>query len=87
MDKVVALKPTESAGYVNKRIALMKYMEYDQLQKAEALKDAEQEKDTARLKELQAKGDSAQAHLDKIKKQFDDVNQKLTELAKQAQGK
>jgi tetratricopeptide (TPR) repeat protein len=87
LDKVVALKPTESAGYVNKRIALMKYMEYDQLQKAEALKDAAQEKDAARQKELQAKGDSVQAHLDKIKRQFDDVNQKLTELAKQAQGK
>jgi hypothetical protein len=36
LDKVVALKPMDSAGYVNKRIALMKYMEYEQLQMAAA---------------------------------------------------
>ena len=87
LDKVVALKPNETAGYVNKRIALMKYMEYDQAQKNDAQKDAAQEKDAARVKELQTKGDAAQAHLDKIKKQFDEVNQKIGELAKQAQGK
>jgi tetratricopeptide (TPR) repeat protein len=87
LDKVTVLKPQESAGYVNKRIALTKYIEYDQLQKAEALKEAAQEKDAAKVKELQAKGDAAQAHLDKVKKQFDEVNQKIGELAKVGQGK
>jgi tetratricopeptide (TPR) repeat protein len=87
LDKVTALKPGESAGYVNKRIAMMKYMEYDQKQKDEALKEAVTEKDAAKVKELQTKGDQAQAHFDKIKKQFDEVNQKLGELAKTAQGK
>jgi len=87
LDKVTALKPTESAGYVNKRIALMKFLEYQQNQKAELMKEAAQEKDAARVKELQAKGDEAQAQFDKIKKQFDEVNVKIGELAKVGQGK
>jgi tetratricopeptide (TPR) repeat protein len=87
LDKVTVLKPNESAGYVNKRIALMKYMEYEQLQKADAMKQAAQEKDAAKVKELQAKGDDAQAQFDKIKKRFDEVNQKIGELAKVGQGK
>jgi tetratricopeptide (TPR) repeat protein len=87
LDKVTALKPNESAGYVNKRIALTKYMEYEQLQKADALKEAAIEKDAAKAKDLQTKGDQAQAQFDKIKKQFDEVNQKIGELAKAGQGK
>ena len=87
LDKVTALKPNESAGYVNKRIALMKYMEYEQHQKHDALKEASTEKDAAKVKDLQVKGDQAQAHFDKIKKQFDEVNQRIGELAKIGQGK
>jgi tetratricopeptide (TPR) repeat protein len=87
LDKVTALKPNETAGYVNKRIALMKYMEYEQKQKADAVKEASQEKDAAKVKDLQAKGDEAQARFDKIKKQFDDVNQKIGDISKAAQGK
>jgi tetratricopeptide (TPR) repeat protein len=87
LDKVTVLKPNESAGYVNKRIVFTKYMDYEQTQKAEALKEASQEKDAAKVKELQAKGDQAQAQFDKVKKQFDEVNQKIGELAKAGQGK
>src|SRR5262249_53167028 len=87
LDKVTALKPNESAAYVNKRIALTKYIEYEQLQKAEAMKQAAQEKDAAKVKDLQTQGDKAQTQLDKVKKQFDEVNQKIGDLAKAAQGK
>jgi tetratricopeptide (TPR) repeat protein len=87
LDKVVALKPMDSAGYVNKRIALMKYTEYEQLQMAAAQKDAEKEKDPAKLQELRTKKDQAQAQYDKLKKQLDEVAQKLGEIAKAAQGK
>jgi tetratricopeptide (TPR) repeat protein len=87
LDKVVALKPAESAGFVNKRIALMKYMEYEQLQKAAAEKEAAQEKDAAKLSELKTRAEQAQAQLDKMKKQFDEVNQKIGEIAKAGQGK
>jgi Flp pilus assembly protein TadD len=86
-DKVIALKPTESAAYVNKRIALMKYLEYEQQQKAAAQTDAEKEKDPVKKKELQTTSDQAQAEFDKRKKQMDEVTQKLSELAKAAQGK
>jgi len=87
LDKVVALKPAESAGFVNKRIALMKYMEYQQLQKADAEKEAAQEKDPAKQSQLKTKAEQAQAQLDKLKKQFDEVNQKIGEIAKAGQGK
>src|SRR3954453_2837552 len=82
LDKVIAMKPTDNAAYFNKRIALTKYLEYEQLQKAAAVKDAEKEKDPAKLKELAAKGDQAQAAFDKLKAKMDEVTQKLTELAK-----
>jgi len=87
LDKVVALKPMDNAGYVNKRIALMKYMEYEQLQMAAAQKDAEKEKDPAKLQELRTKKDQAQAQYDKLKKQLDEVGKKIGEIAKAAQGK
>ena len=51
------------------------------------MKDAEKEKDPAKLKELAAKGDQAQAAFDKLKVKMDEVNQKLTDMAKAAQGK
>ena len=87
LDKVVALKPMDSAGYVNKRIALMKYLEYEQRQVAAAQGDAEKEKDPARLGELRTKKDQAQVQYDTLKRQLDEVSLKLGEIAKAAQGK
>jgi tetratricopeptide (TPR) repeat protein len=84
-DKVIALKPFETAGYINKRIALMKYLDYWQQQKGNADKEAYAEKDKAKRKELLAKGDVALPQIDKFKKLLDECSAKLAEAAKHPQ--
>ena len=85
IDKVIALKPDETAGYINKRIALTKYFDYWQQQKAAADKEAIAEKDKEKRKELLAKGDQAMAEMDKYKKLLEETGQKLAEAAKKPQ--
>jgi tetratricopeptide (TPR) repeat protein len=84
-DKVIALKPNETAGYINKRIALMKYVDYWQQQKAAADKDAVVEKDKEKRKEHLTRGDQALAQIDKYKKLLEDTNKGLAEAAKHPQ--
>jgi tetratricopeptide (TPR) repeat protein len=84
-DKVIALKPNETAGYINKRIALTKYIDYWQQKKAAADKDAVAEKDKEKRKEFLAKGDEAMPMIDKYKKMLDETSQKLAEAAKHPQ--
>ncbi|HMI82594.1 MAG TPA: hypothetical protein VK550_00805 [Polyangiaceae bacterium] len=84
-DKVIALKPDETAGYINKRIALTKYIDYWQQQKANADKEAVAEKDKEKRKEFLAKGDVAMPQIDKYKKMLEETSQKLAEAAKKPQ--
>ena len=84
-DKVIALKPNETAAYINKRIALTKYLDYWQQQKASADKDAIFEKDKEKRKEFLTKGDAAMLQMDKYKKLLDETSQKLAEAAKHPQ--
>ena len=85
IDKVIALKPDETAGYINKRIALTKYLDYWQQQKAAADKDAIAEKDKEKRKEFLAKGDVALPMIDKYKKMLDETSKGLAEAAKKPQ--
>jgi tetratricopeptide (TPR) repeat protein len=84
-DKVIALKPDETAGYINKRIALTKYIDYWQQQKNQADKDAIAEKDKEKRKEFLAKSDAALPNIEKYKKMLDDTTAKLAEAAKKPQ--
>jgi tetratricopeptide (TPR) repeat protein len=84
-DKVIALKPDETAGYINKRIALTKYIDYWTQQKAAADKEAIAEKDKAKRQEFLAKGDAALPNIEKYKKMLDDTSAKLAEAAKKPQ--
>jgi tetratricopeptide (TPR) repeat protein len=84
-DKVIALKPNETAGYINKRIALTKYIDYWQQQKAAADKDAVAEKDKEKRKEHLARGDVALPQIEKYKKLLEETSQKLAEAAKHPQ--
>lgn len=85
IDKVIALKPDETAGYINKRIALTKYLDYWQQQKASADKDAVAEKDKEKRKEHLARGDAAMPNIEKYKKMLDETSKGLAEAAKKPQ--
>lgn len=85
IDKVIALKPDETAGYINKRIALTKYIDYYQQQKMAADKEAIGEKDKAKRAEALAKGDAVMPMIDKYKKMLDETSAKLAEAAKKPQ--
>ncbi|MET0594538.1 MAG: hypothetical protein ABW133_17690 [Polyangiaceae bacterium] len=76
-DKVIALKPDETAGYINKRIALTKYIDFYMQQKMAADKDAIGEKDKAKRAEFLAKGDAVMPMIDKYKKMLEDTSAKL----------
>jgi len=84
-DKVIALKPDETAGYINKRIALIKYIDYWQQQKAKSDAEAMSERNKEKRKELLAKGDQFLPQIDKYKKILDETSAKLAEAAKKPQ--
>ncbi|HMJ53746.1 MAG TPA: hypothetical protein VK540_16790 [Polyangiaceae bacterium] len=84
-DKVIALKPDETAGYINKRIALIKYIDYWQQQKAKSDAEAMSERNKEKRKELLAKGDQFLPQIDKYKKMLDETSAKLAEAAKKPQ--
>jgi tetratricopeptide (TPR) repeat protein len=85
-DKVIALKPDETAGYINKRIALMKYIDYWQQQKASADRDVMGAgRDKEKRKELMAKADALTPNIDKYKKMLDETSKGLAEAAKKPQ--
>ena len=87
-DKVIALKPDIANTYINKRIAVAKYMEYEDNQKAVADQSAKAEKkDKARAEDLRAKAQQIQAHIDDLKRQYDELTQKFVELQKAAKAK
>jgi hypothetical protein len=56
-------------------------------QKVEADQNAATEKDRTRLAALKAKSDTARQPLDKRNAQVDEVNEKIGDVAKAAQGK
>jgi tetratricopeptide (TPR) repeat protein len=81
-DKAIALNPTYAFTYVNKRIAVNKYMEYQKTQKDATELLAKAEKNAAKRAELKAKADEIQARLDSLKKEYDDLTQKYNEARK-----
>jgi tetratricopeptide (TPR) repeat protein len=84
-DKVIALKPDETAGYINKRIAVMKYLDYWQQQKSKADAEAMSVRDKAQRKELLAKADELTPNIEKYKKMLDETSKGLAEAAKKPQ--
>ncbi|MBJ6762494.1 hypothetical protein JGU66_17115 [Myxococcaceae bacterium JPH2] len=86
-DKVLAVNPNSANTYLNKRIVMLKYIQYETDQKDAALSEAaENAKDAAIVAEAKARADQHQARVEEFKKQFDEVNKKFGDLAKAAKG-
>lgn len=83
-DKSIALKPDYAITYVNKRIAVNKYVDYLKKEKDTLEAAAAREKNAATLAELKTKIADSQTQIDTYKKQFDELGQKYAELAKAA---
>ncbi|MDC3957178.1 tetratricopeptide repeat protein [Polyangium jinanense] len=86
-DKVIALKPSDTAAYTNKRIAVGRLMEHERLQKEAATKEGEEAvaaKDKAKEDDAKARADKHQAQMDEYKKQLDELGKKIGELMKAA---
>lgn len=77
-----AVKPEHAFTYINKRIALGKYMEYQKTQKDATELLIKAEKNAARRTELKTKSDELQTRLDSLKKEYDDLTQKYNDRRK-----
>jgi len=82
-DKVIAVKPELPNTYLNKRIVLAKYMEYEKLQKQASEQDAAQQaKDKAKADEAKAAAEQHQTKMDAYKQQMDEATKKFSSLQK-----
>jgi tetratricopeptide (TPR) repeat protein len=84
-DKVIAMNPGNIGPYVNKRIVYIKYLNFLQKQKEQALADAEaNKKDKATFKDFNDKADEIQARWDAMKATLDQLGEKISEMSKAA---
>ncbi len=84
-DAVVAVNPNKPDTYINKRIVLMKYMDYLTKLKVSLLADAEkQKKDKEAFEDFQQQAIDTQTRIDELKAMFDEATKKLGEANKAA---
>lgn len=82
-DKVLAINPNSANTYLNKRIVMAKYMEYEKNQKTIAESEAEENaKDPAIVAEAKARAEQHQARADEFQKQFEELTKKFGEATK-----
>jgi tetratricopeptide (TPR) repeat protein len=82
-DKLIKVKPDYNLGYINKRIAINRYRDWEKQQlkdDEQAVKDAGADKEKAAA--AQEKVDKHKARIEEFNKQWDELAKKLTELAK-----
>jgi tetratricopeptide (TPR) repeat protein len=87
LDQVIALNPDYPFTYINKRIVMAKYMQYEQQQQQAAEAEARTIKNKAKSAEKMAE---AAEHLKKAQdyqKQFEELTQKFSEAQKKAKEK
>jgi tetratricopeptide (TPR) repeat protein len=85
-DRAIAIKPDFANTYINKRIAVNKLKEYETAQKEAAEQALAKEKDPAKKAELTTQIADTQVRIDDLKKQFDELGAKFTELYKASKG-
>jgi tetratricopeptide (TPR) repeat protein len=84
-DRVIAMNPSNIGPYVNKRIVYIKYLNYLQKQKEQALADAEaNKKDKTTFKDFNDKADEVQVRWDAMKATLDQLGERISELTKAA---
>jgi tetratricopeptide (TPR) repeat protein len=84
-DEAIAANPTDPKPWVNKRIVYIRYIDYEQKQKAQALTDAETNKaDKDSAADFKKEAEKRQAHSEELKAQMDEATKKLGEIMKAA---
>jgi tetratricopeptide (TPR) repeat protein len=84
-DKAIALKPADAGAYVNKRIAIGKWMESERVQKEASEKAAlDAGADKAKADEATAAAEKHKAKMDELKTKLDETTKKLGEANKSA---
>ena len=84
-DQLIEMNPAKPDAYVNKRIALIKYIEQLGKQKESILADAETQKsDKEAYDDLQQQAVDTQARMDELKATLDETGKKLGEVMKAA---
>ncbi len=84
-DAVIAINPTKPDAFINKRIVLVKYIEFLNKQKLSILADAEaQKKDKDAYADMQQQAADTQARVDELKAMLDETSKKLGEINKAA---
>jgi tetratricopeptide (TPR) repeat protein len=86
-DQAIALNPNAPLPYVNKRIALFKYMGYEQQQQAQAEQELRVTRGKAKIEEAKAKVAQHEAHAAELKRQIDELGPKITELTAKTSAK
>lgn len=82
-DKVLALNPNSANTYLNKRVVMAKYMDYEQKAKEAKEKEAiDNAKDKQIVEEAKASAAAHQARIDEFKQKFDEMTQKFSEATK-----
>jgi tetratricopeptide (TPR) repeat protein len=84
-DAAIALNPAKADAYVNKRIVLIKYIEFLQKQKLSILADAENQKaDKEAYASAQEQATDTQTRIDELKGLLETTTKKLGEVNKAA---
>jgi tetratricopeptide (TPR) repeat protein len=82
-DQAIALNPSALLPYVNKRIALLKYVEYERLEKEAAERDAQSaKKRSPTLAEAKERAAKAQVKMDELRAQIEPISAKISEMTK-----
>jgi tetratricopeptide (TPR) repeat protein len=82
-DQAIALNPSALLPYVNKRIALLKYVEYERLEKEAAERDAQSaKKRSPALAEAKERAAKAQAQMDELRARIEPISAKISEMTK-----
>jgi tetratricopeptide (TPR) repeat protein len=83
-DQAIAIDPTAPIPYVNKRIALFKYMGHEQRLKLMADNQAKSTRDKATIEQAKVEMAQHQTREEDLKRQIDELGTKITELTKAA---
>ncbi len=82
-DQAIALNPKALLPYVNKRIALLKYVEYERLEKEAAERDAQYaKKRSPAVAEAKERAAKAQVKMDELRAQIEPISAKISEMTK-----
>jgi len=82
-DQAIAINPNALLPYVNKRIALLKWADYERIEKEIAERDLQAAKrNSPAAKDAKERAEKAQAHMNELKAQIEPLSAKISEMTK-----